>query len=379
MKLWDVLEGEALEVLARMPAESVHCAVTSPPYWQLRDYGVEGQLGLEATPEAFVRRLVAILREVRRVLRFDGTLWLNLGDTYIGGRNGGIGASALTSHRNHNATRAAQEALGGTKHRHAPGLKAKDLVGIPWLVAFALRADGWWLRADIVWDKPSPLPESVRDRPTKSHEYVFLLSKSETYYYDQDAVREPVSGGAHSRGRGVHPKARAADRVRPSAPKARANSSFAGAVNELVETRNLRSVWRVAQEPVKEAHFATFPRGLVRPCILAGCPSGGLVLDPFAGRCTTGMVALAEGRRFVGVELNPEYAQMGRRALVSVLEARGLATPADAEAAARPTQLGMVPTFTETPPTFPRDSRKLPELTTYAHRGGFELAWGGVR
>lgn len=342
MKYWDLFVGDARALLPRIAPDSVHCVVTSPPYWQLRDYGWDGQLGLEATPDEYVAALVALFEGVRRVLRPDGTVWLNLGDTYIVGRNGGgIGASSITSHRNHQAARRVQEKLGQA-HRSAAGLKPKDLVGIPWRVALALQAAGWWLRADIIWHKPTPLPESVRDRPTKAHEYLFLLSKSETYHYDAQAVMEPVSGGAHLRGRGVHPKASAASRVRPSAPRVRSNDSFSAAVKDRVEMRNRRSVWTVAQEPVSEGHFATFPRELVRPCILAGCPSGGLVLDPFAGRCTTGAVALEEGRRFVGIEGSEDYAAMGRRVLVEVLARRGLATPADAEAAAVPTQLGML-------------------------------------
>lgn len=324
-----VIQGDALEVLATLPDESVHCVVTSPPYWGLRDYGVDGQIGLEVTPEVFVEALVGVLREVRRVLRADGTLWLNLGDTYIGGRNGGIGGNTkLGSQRNHLAASQAWHAHGGKTHRRCPGFKPKDLVGIPWRVALALHADGWWLRSDIVWSKPSPMPESVSDRPTRSHEYVFLLARSHRYYYDAAAIVEPVTGGAHPRGHGINPKARlgAKDQEREASGektsvrfgrgagwRSKQNPSFSAAVRELVETRNRRSVWTIAQEPFSQAHFATFPTKLVEPCILAGCPPDGTVLDPFAGAGTTGLVADRLGRDAILIELNPEYCEMARR------------------------------------------------------------------
>lgn len=320
---WSVLEGDVREVLRSLEAESVACCVTSPPYWQLRDYGVEGQIGLEATPEEYVAVMVDVFREVRRVLRADGTLWLNLGDTYLGGRCGGRGEIGVTSGRNHDAARAVREAMGGSAHKTAPGLKPKQLVGIPWRVALALQADGWWLRSECIWHKPSPQPESVNDRPTRDHEHVFMLSKSAHYYYDADAVKEPTTGGAKPRGRGVNPKARAAG------PRCRANASFSAAVSGLVEERHKRTVWRVPQEPISDAHFATFPRGLVRTPILAGAPRGAAVLDPFAGRCTTGDVALDLGRHFIGIELNPEYAAMGREVLWRAQERAGQISPTD--------------------------------------------------
>lgn len=332
---WTLHQGDVRRVAPVLPAESVDCIVTSPPYWQLRDYGHRKQLGLEASVGRYVGNLVRVFRELRRVLKSEGTLWLNLGDTYIGGRNGGIGSSSITSQRNQIAARAA---TGGSSHRSGPGLKPKDLVGIPWRVAFALQNDGWWLRSDVVWHKPSPMPESVKDRPTRAHEYLFLLSKSETYHYDADAIMEPVTGGARPRGCGVNPKAAASE-----GSGSKQNASWAAAVRGLVERRNRRSVWTVPQEPIADAHFATFPRALVRPCILAGCPRGGVVLDPFGGLCTTGVEAIAQGRRFEGVELVPEYAARGAEILTQAVADAGNATPADAAHARGDLQFGLFP------------------------------------
>lgn len=318
---WNLHIGGALEVLPQMPAESVHCCVTSPPYWQLRDYGVDGQLGLEPTVAEYVEALVAIFREVRRVLRDDGTLWLNLGDKYVGARNGTIGStSMLSSDRNHRATREAHRKGGGATAGNCPDLKYKDLIGLPWRVAFALQADGWYLRSDIIWEKPTAMPESVKDRPTGSHEYVFLLSKSQRYYYDAEAIMEPVTGGAKPRGHGVHPKAR----EDAQQGRVKANTSFSAAVRGLVERRNKRSVWRVQSVPYRGAHFATFPPALVRPCILAGSPVGGTVLDPFAGSGTTGAVAITEGRCAELVELSPSYGELARERLLAAEYEAGL-------------------------------------------------------
>lgn len=336
--MWSVLEGDVREVLDTIEPETVQTVVTSPPYWQLRDYGVKGQIGLEGTPEEYVETLVDVFRALRRVLRPDGTLWLNLGDTYIGGRSGRIGTSALTSHRNHTAARAAWEACGsGHLHREAPGLKPKDLVGIPWRVAFGLQADGWWLRSDVIWHKPSAMPEAVRDRPTRAHEYVFMLSKSAKYFYDAMAVAEPFTSPRAARSKAA--AQRAFSRRRRVAPENRQDVCKI-AEDDLPVSRNRRSVWTVPQEPVSDAHFATFPRALVRPCVLAGCPEGGLVLDPFAGRCTTGAVAIELGRQFVGVELNPKYAAMGRRVLLQAVAATGQLRAEDAPEGSR-AQLGL--------------------------------------
>jgi DNA modification methylase len=312
---WSILDGDCREVMRAMPAESANCVVTSPPYWSLRDYGVDGQLGLEDTPQAFVDGMVEVFEEVRRVLRADGTLWLNLGDTYIGGRTGGVGASSITSGRNHRAVQQAHERSGGPRHRVATGLKPKDLVGIPWRVALALQDAGWYLRADVIWHKPNPMPESVADRPTKAHEYLFLLSRSERYFYDGDAIREPLrpktltTYGTTREPKGNDPlgqvKAHNFSRDVPvRAPRLDDDGEPVGA--------NKRSVWTVATQPFHGAHFATFPPKLIEPCILAGCPAGGTVLDPFAGAGTTGLVALRHQRSFVGIEINPKYAALAR-------------------------------------------------------------------
>lgn len=264
-----ILQGDAIARLKELPTESVACCVTSPPYWGLRDYGVEGQLGLEKTPEEYVQKLVSIFREVRRVLRPDGTLWLNLGDSYCGtGNKGDLKDPKYADGRN------GQKVALNNK---IVGLKSKDLVGIPWMVAFALRADGWYLRSDIIWAKPNPMPESVTDRPTKAHEYIFLLSKEKNYYYDAEAIKEPVAQSTIGRGpvdfggekgRNYHPE--------KGDPNYRGGNEQWGRTFDYREScvtgRNKRSVWAVTTKPFKEAHFATFPPDLIRPCILAGCP-----------------------------------------------------------------------------------------------------------
>ena len=289
-----ILVGDVRDVLAGLDDKSVNCCVTSPPYWGLRDYGVDGQLGLEATPEEYVANMVAVFREVRRVLRDDGTLWLNLGDSYANLR-GGKKPGLYEDKRNDAATWQARVSI------LPPGLKPKDLVGIPWRVAFALQADGWYLRSDIIWSKPNPMPESVTDRPTKAHEYVFLMSKAARYYYDSEAIKEPVASSSIAR------------LAQPSLPEQAGSSRVPGKTNGNMKavgngkTRNRRSVWTVNTQPYKGAHFATFPEKLIEPCVLAGCPAGGTVLDPFAGSGTTGAVAKRLGRGFIGIELNPDY------------------------------------------------------------------------
>ena len=302
-----IITGDAREALATLPDESVHCCVTSPPYWGLRDYGCNGQIGLESTPEEFVDRLVKVFREVRRVLRKDGTLWLNLGDCYAtGGKSmgqcpGGGDQGERFLRMGHVGTQPNRMPL--------PGLKPKDMVGIPWRTAFALQADGWTLRSDVIWSKPNPMPESVKDRPTKAHEYLFLLSKSPRYFYDADAVREagdPASANSSrppTTGAALRESQGGLTRTTPVGRTCGLHSSG---------RRNRRSVWTIATQPFPGAHFAVMPPALVRPCVLAGCPVGGIVIDPFMGAGTVGVVAVETGRRYLGIELNPEYVEMAR-------------------------------------------------------------------
>jgi DNA modification methylase len=290
--------GDALAVLRTMDAESVHCVVTSPPYWGLRDYGVDGQIGLEPTLAEFLAQLVAVFEEVRRVLRKDGTCWVNMGDAYAGSTQGRRTQGPMITGRRAAAINA----------RKRPGLsdgfKHKDLMGMPWRLAFALQDAGWYLRADVIWSKNNPMPESVVDRPTRSHEYLFLLSRSARYRYDGSAIREHALVGNHHRN---------VVRDMPSHVPGKAVHKGLWRTADKAAGRNRRSVWSIATNPYRGAHFATFPPKLVEPCILSGCPEGGTVLDPFAGSGTTGAVAVANGRSFVGIELNPHYADMARK------------------------------------------------------------------
>ena len=359
----EIRQGCCLDVLPTLPEKSVQCCVTSPPYWALRDYGTDGQLGLEKTPEEYVAKMVEVFRQVKRVLRDDGTLWLNLGDSYASGGNG-VGSGKQLTNRG-----------SWVQPRKAPvGLKPKDLVGIPWLVAFALRADGWYLRSDIIWSKCNPMPGSQQDRPTTAHEYVFLLSKSRKYYYDGEAIKEPSTDEEY----------RTNGKVRPTAEGGKGFEIRGGLHNQqgVRVTRTKRSVWTIPTQPYSAAHFATFPEKLVEPCILAGtseegccaacgasyervteketirrerpadrterheqgegvnscgntvagvdvktvgwqrtcdCPCEGeypqpcTVLDPFMGSGTVGQVAKQYGRKFIGIELNAEYLELARK------------------------------------------------------------------
>jgi DNA modification methylase len=363
LELNKIYSMDCLEGLKQLPDNSINCCVTSPPYWGLRDYGVEGQLGLESTPEEYVTKMVEIFREVKRVLRDDGTLWLNLGDCYCGtGNKGEYKDPKYSDGRN------GQRVALNNKIK---GLKSKDLVGIPWMVAFALRADGWYLRQDIIWHKPNPMPESVTDRPTKAHEYIFLLTKKRKYFYDREAIREDPKPGNDGTIRAI-----AKDR---SGPVNIGNGArIVERVYKEIKGANKRSVWTVATKPFKGAHFAVFPPDLIKPCILAGtspraceicgapwervverepmeikrsdrgmalgkygktaasgtmikpatsvttgwrptctCQNEGkgrcIVLDPFMGSGTTGMVAAMHQRNFIGFELNPEYCKMAER------------------------------------------------------------------
>ena len=300
-----IFNADCREALAHLKENSVHCCVTSPPYFGLRDYGNEVQIGLEKTPEAYVGELVNVFREVRRVLRDDGTLWLNLGDSYAGS---GKGRNADGSHQEGGKQGTnTGTVIGSLVKTLAPDCKPKDLIGIPWRVAFALQADGWYLRQDIIWHKPNPMPESVRDRCTKAHEYIFLLSKSARYYFDSKAIAEPLAAGSDVEYRQKLRQGKSYDAKEPY------QKNFPASFN--LETRNRRSVWTVATQPYSGAHFATFPPELIKPCIQAGCPSGGVVLDPFAGSGTTLQVARASGCDGIGIELNSEYCQLIKKRL----------------------------------------------------------------
>jgi len=322
--------GDCRELLRRLPDACVQTCVTSPPYWGLRDYGHPGQIGLEETPAAFVAVMVDVFREVRRVLHDDGTLWLNLGDSYAQGVRGGIGdASGLRGSRdNQNESRRAIESR--PSGRKVPdGYKSKDLLGMPWRVAFALQADGWYLRSDIIWHKPNPMPESTTDRPTKAHEYLFLLAKSERYYYDADAIREPCIGTtAHDRtggryappGQAPHSSYRAGNKRRAlrgdrgGNPAHQSRKAMGVPWEDEDGLRSKRSVWTVQSMPYSGAHFATFPPKLIEPCILAGSRPGDLVLDPFFGSGTTGEVAEKHERRWIGFDLGYEGLAKARTA-----------------------------------------------------------------
>jgi DNA modification methylase len=336
---YEIKQGDCLDVLKTLPSESVNCCITSPPYYGLRDYGtaiyeggnidcehsisgwsdnlkpdcdrperdgtkrqfclkcgakrIDDQIGLEESPEIYVEKMVAVFREVKRILRDDGTVWLNLGDSYCGSGGAGNQFGQLDS--------------GLKKYKQAGtpkeiGLKPKDLIGIPWRVAFALQADGWYLRQDIIWHKPNPMPESVTDRCTKAHEYLFLLSKSERYYFDNEAIKEP---SVKFENEGRRPRTQP-NGLRADEAKSEGGFQFQG------RQRNRRSVWTVATKPYSGAHFATFPKELIEPCVLAGCPKDGTILDPFGGSGTTAEVAIENGRNALLIELNPEYIELAK-------------------------------------------------------------------
>jgi len=315
-----VMVGDCLASLRTLPDRSINCRVTSPPYYGLRDYGVDGQIGLEETPDAFVARLVEVFREVRRAMTDDGTLWVNIWDSYV--RNPSKGGSGPNGKHDYvpsygNARKHLSESRGSSDGKvgrgdRAPvrvggeGLKEKDLIGVPWMLAFALRADGWYLRQEIIWHKPNPMPESVTDRCTKAHEQIFLLTKSARYWFGHEAIKEP-SAGRTDFGR-MNRNGRIDEGGEWKTPEPGEKT-----------TRNKRSVWTVAPKPYSGAHFAVYPPELIEPCILAGCPPGGVVLDPFGGSGTTAGVALANGRSAVLCELNPEYAALVPDRVQSIL------------------------------------------------------------
>ena len=299
--------GDCRETMRRWKEQGLKAqtCVTSPPYFGLRDYGHDGQIGLEETPEEYIAEMVEVFRCVRDILADDGTLWLNIGDSYAGstmaGGNNGINAcGGINGYKQKRQFQRKKQTLN---------CKPKDLIGIPWMLAFALRADGWYLRQDIIWHKPNPMPESVRDRCTKAHEYIFLLSKSGKYFYDHEAMKEPVASSTVSRMAQDIESQRGSDRV-----PGKTNGPMKAVGNG--ETRNRRSVWTVATKPYKGAHFATFPPALIEPCILAGSRPGDIVLDPFMGSGTTAAVALQHGRQYLGCELNPEYGSLQQQRIV---------------------------------------------------------------
>lgn len=327
-----ILQGDCVEQVKTLETESVNCCITSPPYFGLRDYKVDGQIGVEKTPQEYVAAMVGLFREVWRVLRDDGTVWLNLGDSYCCNGKGGRAKFYPTA-----AVKAKEITRGGGRYgggnNEVNGLKCKDLIGIPWLVAFALQADGWYLRSDIIWAKQNCMPESVTDRPTRSHEYIFLLSKSPKYYYDFEAIKEPCIWDKDGIGTATR-KARARENQKSTPTslhggirqdKQRGHSRRHAGFNERWDNmsrieqcsgmKNKRDVWTVSPAQYRDAHFATFPPNLIRPCVIAGCPVGGVILDPFAGSGTTGAVALEHSRGAVLIELNQEYIPLIERRL----------------------------------------------------------------
>lgn len=335
------MQGDCIEILKSIPDNTVDVCVTSPPYYGLRDYGVDGQIGLEETPEAYIEKLTAVFSEVKRVLKDDGTLWLNIGDSYWGSGSRGYDFTGKFTE----ASKIQSGSKGTTDLHNIPkltgntnGIKNKDLIGIPWMLALALRADGWYLRQDIIWAKPNPMPESVKDRCTKSHEYIFLLSKQPHYYFNHEAIQEEaktqevpegVRFGGSKYGDNTDPKyaVYSGQTWTPRTKNAQYDGQQPNTMHLRIEqglpgkeyiVRNKRDVWTIPVQPTKEAHFATFPEALVEPCILAGSRAGGVVLDPFFGSGTTGRVAVKHGRGYIGIELNPEYIEIAKRRLDNV-------------------------------------------------------------
>jgi len=311
-----IYQGDVIDQLKQLETGTVQCVVTSPPYWGLRNYQVEKQLGLEKTPEEYVEKMVDVFREIKRVLKKDGTVWLNLGDCYASSgiqvsHFGLLDAMERYDGRRRKKNRAADGDYSHAVARSVPqGLKPKDIVGIPWRVAFALQSDGWYLRQDIIWHKPNPMPESVTDRCTKAHEYIFLLSKSKKYYYDNDAIREKAE--VKYKSVDFLPNSKK-DAQCQEFPTSYTGASRSNRTEEFKTTRNKRSVWNITTKPYKGAHFAVFPPKIPELCIKAGSSEGDTVLDPFFGSGTTGWVAQRLGRRWIGIELNPEYIKIANK------------------------------------------------------------------
>lgn len=320
---------DALTGLKHLDTGSVNCCVTSPPYYGLRDYGVDGQIGLESTPEEYISRMVGVFREVWRTLRDDGTLWINMGDSYA--RSGMGAANYPDKTGKKQLTNKGSMSAKGRAGLRFEGMKPKDMIGIPWMLAFALRADGWYLRQDIIWAKPNPMPESVTDRCTKSHEYIFLFSKSPHYYFDAETIAEPVTESTkkrlhqdveHQEGSSRVP-GKSNGNMKAVAPRYGGNKYTAdpetffrtksGNAYVYHAKRNKRDVWTVSTKPFKEAHFATFPPELIKPCILAGCSEGGTVCDPFMGSGTTLVTANELDRNGIGFDINPDYCEMANK------------------------------------------------------------------
>ena len=294
-----IINANAIDGLKTIETATVDTCITSPPYFGLRDYGMTEQIGVEATPDEYINNLVTVFQEVRRVLKDDGTLWVNIGDSYAGGGRGCDSPKQKTNRGTVNMPRSVVP----------DGVKPKDLIGIPWLLAFALRADGWYLRQDIIWHKTNPMPESVTDRCTKAHEYIFLFSKSSKYYFDNEAIKEPAT---------TPPVARDKRAEGYQADYAKGDRFYAGErVYGADGKRNKRDVWTVPTKPYKGAHFAVYPPHLIEPCILAGSRVGGLVLDPFCGSGTTCITEYAAGRRYIGIDLNPEYCTIAEKRIIT--------------------------------------------------------------
>lgn len=305
-----IINGDCLEALRRMPDESVHCCVTSPPYYALRDYGVDGQIGHEKTPEEYIQRLVEVFRELRRVLRSDGTLWLNIADTYCGtGSKQNARDPKYPKGRNGQAIAVNQRAFN---------CKPKDMIGIPWMLALALRKDGWYLRSDVIWTKGNAMPESVKDRPTRCYEHIFLLTKSPRYFYDAASIAEPIAQSTLTRMRyGRRENNKYAQAV-PGQAMQKINMPRSNGTKTATKAfRNKRDVWRINTVPYRGAHFAAFPPKLAEICILAGCPENGIVIDPFFGSGTTGAAAKKLNRKYIGIELNEEYCGLARKRINS--------------------------------------------------------------
>ena len=306
---WTIITADALDGLKTIASETVDTCITSPPYFGLRDYGTDGQIGIEATPEEYIDKLVDIFREVRRTLKEDGTVWIVIGDSYAGSGKGGQSAEKQSDNWQ------PKYANKGKAYE----LKPKNLIGIPWRVAFALQADGWILRQDIIWHKPNAMPESVKDRCTRAHEYIFMLTKQARYYYDGNAVKEKAVNGDPHPPRGSKGVFNPNSGRRKQDEHGRRYEGFNGRYHrdgrEPIIERNRRSVWTVTTKPLKEAHFAVFPPDLIEPCVLASTRPGGLVIDPFLGSGTTGIVARANGRDFIGIDINPEYCKIAEKRL----------------------------------------------------------------